>query len=94
MQENENILVIVDSDKASIAAINNGRQPVHDEFNLPQGFTIAYATSDSGAESWINKEMKRRDKVSARAMKLIKGKQAFLAKLRESNSLYIQNIFE
>ncbi|MBN2185175.1 MAG: hypothetical protein JW746_07585 [Candidatus Krumholzibacteriota bacterium] len=92
--KDDKILVIVDSEKGLIPLINERKEPVVDGFMLPQGFTIAYATSDSGSESWINKEMKRRDKVSARAIIKIKKDKAILDQITKSSSLYINNIFE
>ena len=60
----DKMLLVVDSEKSLIASINERTEPVFSDFFLPDGFSIAYATSDAGAESWINKEMRRRDRVS------------------------------
>ena len=88
------MLIVVDSEKSLIPSINDRSEPVFSDFVLPDGFTIAYATSDAGAESWINKEMKRRNKAASRAMVKVQQDQSFLDKLIESEHLYIENIFE
>jgi hypothetical protein len=67
---------------------------VFSDFFLPDGFSIAYATSDAGAESWINKEMRRRDQVASRAMAKVRSDQAFLDVVGKAGRLYIKNSFE
>ena len=94
LSQADRILLVVDSDKASITSINGRITAVFADFLLPAGFTIAYATSDAGMESWINKEMRRRDRVAARAMAKIQQDQGFLDGLRKAKSIYIKNIFE
>jgi len=94
LSQADEILLVVDSDKALITSINGRVKPVFADFLLPAGFTIAYATSDAGMESWINKEMRRRDRVAGRAMSKIQQDQGFLDSLRKAGSLYIKNIFE
>ena len=90
----DRMLVVVDSEKGSIPLINDRVEPVYSDFMLPDGFTIAYATSDSGTESWINKEMKRRDRVAGHVMVKVKEDQGFLKSLANSGELYIKNTFE
>ena len=90
----EKMLIVVDSEKALIPSINKGHKPVFMGFMLPSGFTLAYATSDSGAESWINKEMKKRDNVAGRALPSIKKNQELLNLLAHKERLYIKNDFE
>lgn len=94
LSKSDRMLITVDSEKAAIPSINERSEPVFEDFMLPHGFTIAYATSDSGAESWINKEMKRRDKIAGRAMLKIQGDHGFLDHLAKSGYLYITNSFE
>lgn len=94
LESSDKILIIVDSDKESISSINERQEPVFMDFMLPNGFTIAYATSDSGAENWINKEMKRRDKVAGRALLKVKKNQNFLKLLATNDKVYIKNDFE
>ncbi len=87
-------LLVVDSDKSAIDRINSGEEAIHDGCPLSTNFTLAYATSDGGSESWINKEMKRRDRVAARALERISNDSAFLSKVRSAGKLYVTNIFE
>jgi hypothetical protein len=94
LNETDQILLVVDSEMAAIPAINGRTRPISGDFLLPEGFTVAYATSDAGTESWVNREMKRRDKVAARAMAKIQGDQGLLDALGKSGTLYIKNIFE
>lgn len=94
LSQTDEILLVVDSDKASITSINGRIEPVFADFLLPASFTMAYATSDAGMESWINKEMRRRDRVAARAMAKIQQDQDFLDSLRKAGNMYIKNIFE
>lgn len=90
----EKILIVVDSEKSSLSSINEEKEPVFGDFMLPDGFSITYATSDSGAESWINKEMKRRDKVSSILLTMIKTDTELLKLLDKRGYLYIKNNFE
>lgn len=90
----DRMLIVVDSEKGLIPSINDRVESVYGDFMLPDGFIIAYATSDSGTESWINKEMKRRDRVACRVMTKVKEDQCFLKNLANSGELYIKNTFE
>lgn len=94
LEATDRILLVVDSEKAAIPRINGRIQPIFGDFVLPELFTMAYATSDAGAENWINAEMRRRDRVAARAMASIRADKRFLEILSESGSLYIKNTFE
>jgi hypothetical protein len=94
LSRSDRMLIVVDSEKSLIPSINNRVEPVFSDFVLPDGFTMAFATSDTGVESWINKEIRRRDKAAKRAMVKVQEDQIFLDKLIESKYLYIENIFE
>ena len=94
INDQDQVLVVVDSDKASISSINERKESVFDDYRLPTNFTVSYATSDAGAESWINKEMKRRDRVASLAIAKIQTDPRFLAIVRENGNLYIKNVFE
>ena len=90
----DKMLLIVDSEVGSLTSVNARTAPVYSNGYLPDRFTIAYATSDSGMESWINKEMKSRDRVASRAMAAIRRNSAFLDALKRADSLYLKDIFE
>ena len=90
----DKVLLVVDSDMSSIDSINAGEETVCGDYRLPANFALAYATSDSGAESWVNKEMKRRDRVASRAIARIQNDQEFLSVVREAGRVYIRNAFE
>jgi hypothetical protein len=90
----DRMLIVVDSDKSLIPSINERHEPVFMDFVLPGGFTLAYATSDSGTESWINKEMKRRNKVAGRALSSIIKNDELRNLLAQNWKLYIKNDFE
>lgn len=94
LESTDRMLLVVDSEKGLIPSINERSESVVDEFILPDGFTLAYATSDSGGESWINKEMKRRDSVACRAFSVIKNNQELLRRVGLGEKLYIKNDFE
>lgn len=94
LNSGDEMLLVVDSDKSLIPSINERHEPVFMDFILPAGFTLAYATSDSGAESWINKEMRRRDKVAGRVLPKIKMDKKILIHLDQYKRLYIRNDFE
>jgi hypothetical protein len=90
----DKVLIIVDSEKGLISSINERTEPVFEQFMLPDGFTLAYATSDAGSESWINKEMKRRDRVASLALTEVLQNKKLLTLLDKSGSLYIKNSIE
>jgi hypothetical protein len=94
LEISDRTLIVVDSEKNIIPAINERQEPVYEDFMLPDNFTVAYATSDSGAETWINKEIKRRDKVANRALPFVKESQELLNILNSCSKLYIKNSFE
>jgi len=81
-------------DKSSIDSINTGKETVYGDYSLPANFALAYATSDAGAESWINKEMKRRDRVASSAISRILNDQELLAVVRAAGRVYVKNTFE
>lgn len=94
LESNDRMLLVVDSEKALIPSINERNEPLIDDFLLPDGFTLGYATSDAGAESWINKEMKRRDAVAGRACSAIRNNGELLRRIELDGQLYIKNNFE
>lgn len=94
LSEQDKVLLVVDSDKSSIDSINTGKETVYGDYSLPANFALAYATSDAGAESWINKEMKRRDRVASSAISRILNDQELLAVVRAAGRVYVKNTFE
>lgn len=92
--QGDKVLVVVDSEKNKLTSINSGQEPIIEGFRLPPNFQLAYATSDTGGESWINQEMRRRDKVARQAMAAVKRDPVFMEILCASRSLYIENKFE
>ena len=94
LRKKDKVLLVVDSDKSSIDAINSGKEAIFRGYRLPFNFTLAYATSDAGSESWINKEMKRRNQVASKAINKIRDDHGFLLIVRASGRLYIKNAFE
>ncbi|MCU7839410.1 MAG: hypothetical protein KZQ94_08525 [Candidatus Thiodiazotropha sp. (ex Troendleina suluensis)] len=94
LESSDRMLIVVDSEKSLIPSINKRREPVVDGFLLPNEFTFAYATSDAGAENWINKEMKRRDTVAGRVLPMVKMNKELLQILAKNEKLYIKNDFE
>lgn len=88
------VLLVVDSEKNRIASINSHEEPVICGKWLPDNHELAFATSDAGAESWINQEMRRRDKVAKKALRAVEREPGFLDLLKSSRKLYITNKFE
>lgn len=94
LKRTERMLLVVDSEAGLLPSINDRTEPVFSDYSLPSRFTLARATSDSGAESWINKEMRRRDSAARRALTAIQRNQTLLEILRRAEPVYIKDAFE
>lgn len=91
--ENTKVLIVVDSDKNLIPAINSREEELIPGYWLPKNHEIAFATADVGG-SWINQEMRRRDKVGKRVLYAITRDQIVLKLLQTSQKVYLKNQFE
>ena len=57
-------LLLVDSQLGDLPAINARTQPILDDYLLPEGFTLAYASADTGREYVVNQLMHECDKLA------------------------------
>jgi hypothetical protein len=65
------IAMVIDSELKDLAAFNLRTKPVVDEWYLPAGITLIYASADVGNESLFNKLIAKADLVSAEIMDMI-----------------------
>lgn len=69
--DRKKILMVVDSSLGSLAVINDGKEPIIDDFFLPKGFRLSYASADTGQQHLPNKIMRYCDQEAARLIKVI-----------------------
>ena len=75
-KEATKVLIIVDSDYENHIDYNSGNKKICDEYQLPAGFTLVYASSDRG-DDWMNKLFKCADKYNKERIASIKQKGTF-----------------
>lgn len=67
--------IITDTQISRISKFNLREEPLYGDFYLPENFTLIYATSDSGQESYLNQSIRSSDRLSSRAFKRISENQ-------------------
>jgi hypothetical protein len=69
--ENGNYGLVVDSDLKDLPKINSRQAPVWEQYLLPAGLQILYASADTGKESYLNQEIKLCDKQAKKVLPII-----------------------
>lgn len=78
------VLLIVDAFLNEIDAINGRKKPIVNNYYLPNGFEIGYASADAGAEYMPNKLLKMSDKAAAQVLKYLIDYKSFNTSKLES----------
>ena len=81
----EKICMIVDSDLKDLEEISAKRQPIAESFYMPNASKLVYASSDRGA-GWMNKVMKKCDKMSRKYLDEVEPKDELLERLNSEET--------
>ena len=64
--------MIVDSDLNRLTAFNTRSEPIFDDFFLPDGVQLIYASADVGKEHVVNKVLSQADRGASAMLKKIR----------------------
>ncbi len=69
--------VVIDSSLSDLRAINERTLPVYEDYYLPDGYNLIYASSDAGMEYAVNKMIRQCDKIANQKIDVVLKNEAY-----------------